>query len=113
MAGISDLTYKGSKISGNAQQRKRTHLLHHGTILYAFDLAVVSRYLRLPVRQPAYRANRTHHDFLVNLPQSRMWLRDRLIAAWQAEAVQATWRTDLVTQLVAEKYARPEWNERR
>ncbi len=46
--GISDLAVQGRKCSGNAQQRKRHHLLHHGTILYHFDLSLVSRYLRLP-----------------------------------------------------------------
>src|SRR5262245_13543975 len=37
--GVSDLALGGRKFSGNAQQRKRRHLLHHGTLLYAFDLA--------------------------------------------------------------------------
>src|SRR6516162_1768016 len=37
-AGISDLTFEGRKFSGTAQQRKRSSLLHHGTLLYAFDL---------------------------------------------------------------------------
>src|SRR5262249_44963282 len=32
-AGISDLAAAGRKVSGNAQQRKRRHLLHHGTLL--------------------------------------------------------------------------------
>src|SRR5438876_4368043 len=32
-AGTSDLAIRGRKFSGNAQQRKRAYLLHHGTIL--------------------------------------------------------------------------------
>src|SRR5262249_21065633 len=55
-AGTSDLAAGGRKFSGNAQQRKRMHLLHHGTLLYGFDLSLVGRYLRLPARQPDYRA---------------------------------------------------------
>src|SRR5437762_424125 len=31
--GTSDLAVNGVKISGNAQQRKRNHFLHHGTLL--------------------------------------------------------------------------------
>ena len=31
--------------SGNAQQRKRSHLLHHGSLLYDFDLKLIGRYL--------------------------------------------------------------------
>src|SRR5579872_1125994 len=51
-AGISDLAVGDRKFSGNAQQRKRNHLLHHGTILHAFDLPLIGRYLRPPPRQP-------------------------------------------------------------
>ncbi len=36
--GTSDLAVDGVKFSGNAQQRKRTHFLHHGTLLCGFDL---------------------------------------------------------------------------
>jgi lipoate-protein ligase A len=63
----SDLAVDGRKISGNAQRRLRRALLHHGTILYDFDLGAVERYLREPSRQPAYRAGRPHRDFLANL----------------------------------------------
>src|SRR5262249_39551908 len=34
--GTSDLAAAGRKFSGNAQQRKRDHVLHHGTLLYRF-----------------------------------------------------------------------------
>ena len=66
-AGTSDLAAAGRKFSGNAQQRKRRFLLHHGTLLYAFDLSRVGRYLRPPPRQPEYRAGRDHVAFLRNL----------------------------------------------
>src|SRR5215217_4866338 len=49
-AGISDLAVGGLKVSGNAQQRKARYLLHHGTLLYAFDLPHVARYLSPPER---------------------------------------------------------------
>ena len=66
--GISDLAVEGKKFSGNAQQRKRDHLLHHGTLLYSFDLDLLPRYLKAPPRQPEYRAQRAHEDFLGNVP---------------------------------------------
>ena len=66
-AGISDLAAAGRKFSGNAQQRKRRFLLHHGTLLYAFDPDPVGRYLLPPARQPEYRAGRDHAAFLRNL----------------------------------------------
>ncbi len=54
------------KISGNAQRRSRTHVLHHGTILYGFDLSLVSRYLREPPKMPVYRRQRPHEAFITN-----------------------------------------------
>ena len=33
---LSDMALDGKKVSGNAQARKRTFFLHHGTFLYDF-----------------------------------------------------------------------------
>src|SRR5262249_58565340 len=52
MAGSSDLAAGGRKFSGNSQQRKRDHLLHHGTLLYDFDLPRLGPYLPPPPEQP-------------------------------------------------------------
>jgi lipoate-protein ligase A len=112
-AGISDLAIRGLKVSGNAQQRKRDHLLHHGTLLYAFDLGMVGRYLRAPPRQPEYRAGRSHEDFLRNLPLSRQELKARLRTAWQADARQDGWPEDRVRELVRDKYGSNAWVRRR
>jgi len=111
--GISDLTLEGRKFSGNAQQRKRDVLLHHGTLLYGFDLACVSRYLKPPPRQPDYRRQRAHQEFLVNLPLSAVELKQRLRTVWGADQEQAIWPQDLVSRLCQERYGRPEWTRRR
>jgi lipoate-protein ligase A len=113
LSGISDLALDGYKFSGNAQQRKRTHLLHHGTILYAFDLAAVSRYLRQPSRQPDYRADRPHREFIRNLGWSREWVVDRLRAAWGADEERTDVPMELAARLVEEKYALDSWVSRR
>jgi lipoate-protein ligase A len=112
-AGISDLALAGRKVSGNAQQRKRTHLLHHGTLLYAFDLTLVERYLRLPARQPDYRQQRPHTEFLTNLPLDRQTIVERLRQVFGADEETAAWPGDLVRQLVETKYGRPKWTRRR
>jgi lipoate---protein ligase len=112
-AGISDLAVKGRKCSGNAQQRKRAHVLHHGTLLYDFDLAQVGHYLRLPPRQPEYRAQRDHTAFLCNLPLTGDELKRRLRDAWQAQPEGDDYPRERVRHLAAEKYARAEWNRRR
>jgi lipoate---protein ligase len=112
-AGISDLAAAGRKFSGNAQQRKRRFLLHHGTLLYAFDLSLVGRYLALPVRQPEYRVGRDHAAFLRNLDAPADEIERRLRAAWGAETVESEWPMEQVRRLVAEKYTTEEWLRRR
>jgi lipoate-protein ligase A len=113
LEGISDLTRDGRKFSGNAQQRKRRYVLHHGTILYDFDLSRVGRYLQLPPRQPAYREGRTHEDFVCNLDVSRPWLVERLQRAWPCDGKRHDWPEQTVRRLVAEKYGTQEWTRRR
>jgi lipoate-protein ligase A len=112
-AGTSDLTLDGRKLSGNSQQRKRHFLLHHGTLLYAFDLSRVGRYLLPPPRQPEYRAGRKHTEFLTNLPLSASKLKHRLRSAWGADEIAGDWPVDLVQRLVREKYGRLDWSRRR
>lgn len=66
---ISDITtLDDKKISGNAQRRGKNAILHHGTILYDFDLNLISRYLKMPIDMPDYRKSRPHTDFVVNCP---------------------------------------------
>jgi lipoate-protein ligase A len=112
-AGTSDLAADGLKFSGNSQQRKRSFLLHHGTLLYNFDLDQVGRYLQMPVRQPDYRCGRPHTAFLRNLPSNRTELHRLLRAAWEAGTDAVAWSKDLVRQLTEEKYIRAEWIARR
>jgi lipoate-protein ligase A len=111
-AGISDLSAAELKVSGNAQQRKRNFLLHHGTLLYAFDLSLIGRYLRLPLRQPEYRRGRAHTAFLRNLPTSDAELKLRLRRSWGADTAMSTWPEERVHQLCAEKYLKPVWIRR-
>jgi lipoate-protein ligase A len=113
LAGTSDLASNGHKFSGNAQQRKRTHLLHHGSLLYDFDLGRVGQYLRPPGRQPDYRGARPHEDFLMNIALDREEIERRLRQAWNANEELTTVPAERIRQLVASKYARPEWVRRR
>src|SRR5262249_50988062 len=112
-AGISDLAVGGRKFSGNAQQRKLRFLLHHGTLRYAFALALIGRYLRPPARQPEYRAGRDHLDFVRNLSCTAEELRNRLRAGWQAEDERYSWPEEAVAELVRSKYSTVAWVRRR
>ncbi len=113
-AGISDLAIAGVKFSGNAQQRKARTVLHHGTVLYDFDLPAVAKYLKPPERMPAYREGRLHEDFVRNLPGKREEIVARLTEVFQAMPGEAPPESlALVPGLVAEKYAQDEWTLRR
>ena len=113
VAGSSDLTVSGVKFSGNAQQRKRTHFLHHGTLLCGFDLGLVSRYLNPPERQPDYRRARPHAEFVTNLPVTVEDAKKLLVAEWQPEGEYTSLPLEKARVLVAEKYSRDEWTRRR
>ena len=65
--GHTDLVLGGRKFSGNAQRRKRTHLLFHGAILFDLDLELLNELLPMPSLQPGYRENRPHKSFLTQL----------------------------------------------
>ncbi len=80
--GQADIVLDGTKVSGNAQRRGRRAMLHHGTLLYDFDARTASRYLKEPVRRPAYRGARSHAEFMGNLPLDPQTLRARLETAW-------------------------------
>ncbi len=67
LKGHTDLCLNNKKFSGNAQRRTRDSILFHGTILYDFDLNLISKYLAHPSKEPDYRSNRDHRSFLTNL----------------------------------------------
>ncbi len=72
------------KFSGNAQRRGRGHVLHHGTILYAMDLSLVSLCLKMPLRVPDYRRGRCHRDFVTNISLDVPQFKRALAQAWGA-----------------------------
>jgi lipoate---protein ligase len=113
LQGSSDLAIGDRKVSGNAQQRKRTHLLHHGTLLYDFDPAPLARYLKPPPRQPEYRQQRSHGNFLTNLPTQADVLKQALRRTWEADMELRAWPEELVQRLCREKYGRDDWVYRR
>ena len=108
--GFTDLALEGRKFSGNAQRRKRTHLLFHGTFLLNFDLGLIERYLLAPSREPEYRHGRKHRDFLRAVAIGREELKGALRAEWNATDGWSTPPEEPLKRLVMEKYSRDEWN---
>lgn len=82
--GVSDLVLQNRKFSGNSQRWLRTAFLHHGTVLYDFDLDRLTRYLKFPSRQPDYRQDRPHREFVTNLTRSRDSMVRSLSDGWKA-----------------------------
>ena len=89
-------------------------MLHHGTLLYAFDVAKISQYLNAPERSPAYRAGRDHPAFVVNLPADAPTLKRLVASEFEAEREQIS-ATILaqIPRLIDEKYGREDWVRRR
>jgi len=87
VSGTSDLVWNGLKVSGNAQRWSRNAFIHHGTILYAFDLDRVGRYLAHPSREPNYRQSRRHVEFITNLPLDTSAIQNGLGQAWRGDPV--------------------------
>jgi lipoate-protein ligase A len=112
-AGTSDLVWGDRKFSGNAQQRKRNHLLHHGTLLYAFELPMIDAYVRQPPRMPDYRRARPHGDFVANVPMDAERLKMILSRAWNVAGEAMTWPREGAARLAQDKYARDDWVTRR
>lgn len=107
--GTSDLAIDGRKFSGNSARCRRNHLLYHGTLLYDFPLDLVERCLAMPPRMPDYRENRPHRSFIANLPLGREAIRRAVIEAFDANELRDHWPESRTAQLVAEKFALPEW----
>ncbi len=110
--GTSDLTLAGRKFSGNSMRAKRTHLLYHGTLLYDFPLETVAKCLRMPPRQPEYRQERSHDDFLASFPTTVDKLRSVLKEGWGAQEPLSTLPRSRTQELACTRYSKLEWNFR-
>ena len=112
IAGISDLTVAGRKFSGNAQYRKSRYVLVHGTLLLQLDLSVIDGCLHLPAKQPGYRNNRPHLDFVTNLGLDGDRIRSGLRESWRAAETFDATPLDQVERLVRLRYGREEWSSK-
>jgi lipoate-protein ligase A len=108
--GQTDLAIGGLKFAGNAQRRRRHFLLFHGSFLLRLDMSLVEKALPQPSRQPDYRVNRSHADFLINLNVPPHTIKSALAKAWNTVGVLDPIPWDKITHLAREKYALEEWN---
>jgi lipoate-protein ligase A len=110
LSGTSDLTLDGRKFSGNSLRVRRDALLYHGTLLYDADISQISACLIMPPRQPAYRQQRSHQQFLTNVPVTPAALRHALREVWACPHPLVSWPRSSIDRLVRERYGCPDWN---
>lgn len=65
--GVSDLCLGDRKIAGTALRLWRSRVLFQASVMVDADVGLIGRYLAEPSRAPAYRAGRTHADFVLTL----------------------------------------------
>jgi lipoate-protein ligase A len=110
VCGHTDLAMDGLKFSGNSQRRRRRFLLFHGTFLLNFNLSLVNELLPMPSKQPNYRENRAHAEFLVNLNVPADTVKHALQTAWKAGTPLEVVPNDQIVFLARDKYATRKWN---
>jgi lipoate---protein ligase len=110
LQGTSDLALHDRKFSGNSLRCKRSHLLYHGTLLCHFSLDRICRWLKSPPRQPNYRRQRTHDEFVMNLNVDIGLLRKALVEQWDAVEAFKQWPGSLTGKLVDERYSQSAWH---
>ncbi|MEI6085100.1 MAG: lipoate--protein ligase family protein [Verrucomicrobiota bacterium] len=108
--GHSDLTLGDLKFSGNAQRRRRRHLLFHGSFLLGLDVDRIERLLPMPSREPDYRHHRPHKDFLINLEVASRQIQEALKKTWNATEILRDIPADKITALARQQYSSDEWN---
>ena len=110
--GHTDLAIGGRKFSGNSQRRRKHYLLFHGTFLLNFDLTLIGDLLQMPSKEPDYRENRKHADFLTNINVSAEMLKSALQNTWGADLPLINPPLEKIKALTLEKYAAKEWTRR-
>lgn len=110
--GITDVCLDEQKCMGNAQRRKRSALLFHGSILLSATLPMMETYLAFPSQTPEYRAQRSHTDFCVNLSRPSESVREALVAAFSGQWGQVTLPRMRMERLMQERYSRRDWHRK-
>ena len=123
---INDIVINGRKVSGNAQTRRYSCLLQHGTVLLDLDIETMFSVLKVPAEKVSdkmvseVRQRVTSVRDALGREVSMTELRDALAEGFSSAlsielgpgALTAEERESM-QQLVREKYSTDEWNARR
>jgi lipoate-protein ligase A len=112
--GTCDVTIDQRKVSGNSVRIGRNAALYHGTVLCGMDLSLTSQFLGAAVRQPAYRQDRDHEEFLVSIATEPLKIGEAIALAFDAKVSHGDsgWLTERSQTLAAQRYRDPLWTER-
>lgn len=114
--GTSDLAVRFKdgtrKVSGNALRIRKRSVLYHGTLLNDFPLELVGQLLQHPPREPGYRQQRLHTEFLANLGLSREAIDAAVRSAFGAKRIELAWPIRRVEDLIESRYGQASWTER-
>jgi lipoate-protein ligase A len=110
--GYTDLAIGGLKFCGNSQRRRKDFLLFHGCFLLHADIDFIEKALPMPSRQPQYRVNRSHADFLMNLKVPAQRLKAALAKTWKALDPWCDIPLEQIARLAEQRYKSDAWNFR-
>ena len=69
MLGTSDICVRNKKILGSSIYWRRTMVLYHAVLNICQSVDIIETYLAHPPKEPSYRNNRSHRDFVTSLCQ--------------------------------------------
>ena len=70
MRGVSDICLGERKVAGSALRVWRERVLYQVSLLVEVDVGLMERYLPPPSRQPDYRRDRPHREFVITLREA-------------------------------------------
>ena len=68
--GISDISIGQKKILGSAIYKKNNAYFYHAVLNIKEDIALISKYIKHPKKEPDYRKGRSHLEFVTSLWQA-------------------------------------------
>ena len=69
--GISDITINELKILGSSIYQNKFVVFYHAVLNVSESVSLIDKYLKHPVREPDYRMNRNHRDFVTSLSKEK------------------------------------------
>jgi len=69
--GISDITINDLKILGSSIYQNKFVVFYHAVLNVSESVSLIDKYLKHPMREPIYRNNRNHKDFVTSLSKEK------------------------------------------